>query len=309
MCSAKSTTHNRKNLILSHLGAILTVSIWGASFVSTKVLLENRLSPSEIYILRFLMAYLLILIVCHKKLWAHSLRDELLFASCGLCAGSIYFLAENTALEYTLTTNVALLTATSPLFTAMLAGLIYKSERPGQGAVIGSLVAFLGVGCVILNSSTNLEIRPLGDILSLLAAVSWSVYSLVLRRLNANYDIWFITRKTFFYGVLTALPFAAMQPGSENLIATLQKPEVIGNLLFLGVGASMVAYVIWARTVDCMGAVKANNYMYLQPIITMIISAIVINEHVTLIGYIGIALILGGLWLGDELTRRAAMKK
>ena len=67
MCSAKSTTHNRKNLILSHLGAILTVSIWGASFVSTKVLLENRLSPSEIYILRFLMAYLLILIVCHKN--------------------------------------------------------------------------------------------------------------------------------------------------------------------------------------------------------------------------------------------------
>lgn len=66
---------------------------------------------------------------------------------------------------------------------------------------------------------------------------------------------------------------------------------------------------MWARTVDCMGAVKANNYMYLQPIITMIISAIVINEHVTLIGYIGIALILGGLWLGDELTRRAAMKK
>ncbi|MDE6130349.1 MAG: DMT family transporter, partial [Muribaculaceae bacterium] len=155
------------------------------------------------------------------------------------------------------------------------------------------------------NSSTNLEVRPFGDILSLLAAISWSVYSLVLRRLNATYDIWVITRKTFFYGVLTALPFAFFQPTSDNLWATLAKPEVIGNLLFLGVGASMLAYVIWARTVERMGAVKANNYMYLQPIITMIISAIVINEHVTLIGYLGIALILGGLWLGDKLSKKA----
>lgn len=303
MSSEKTVNHNRKSLILGHLGAILTVSIWGASFVSTKVLLENRLSPSEIYILRFVLAYLLILIICHSRLWARTLRDELLFATCGLCAGSIYFLAENTALEYTLTTNVALLTATSPLFTAMLAGMIYKSERPGKGAIIGSLVAFLGVGCVIFNSSTNLEVRPFGDILSLLAAVSWSVYSLVLRRLNATYDIWFITRKTFFYGVLTALPFALAQPTSTDLWGTLCKPEVAGNLLFLGVGASMLAYVIWARTVERMGAVKANNYMYLQPIITMIISAIVINEHVTLIGYLGIALILGGLWLGDKLSK------
>ncbi|MDE6130800.1 MAG: DMT family transporter, partial [Muribaculaceae bacterium] len=128
---------------------MLTVSIWGASFVSTKVLLENRLSPSEIYILRFVLAYLLVFAISHARLWARSVRDELLFATCGLCAGSIYFLAENTALEYTLTTNVALLTATSPLFTAMLAGMIYKSERPGRGAIVGSLVAFLGVGCVI----------------------------------------------------------------------------------------------------------------------------------------------------------------
>ncbi|MDE5642460.1 MAG: DMT family transporter [Muribaculaceae bacterium] len=305
MKSVKSTAHSRKSLILGHLGAVLTVSIWGASFVSTKVLLENRLSPSEIYILRFVLAYLLVFAISHARLWARSVRDELLFATCGLCAGSIYFLAENTALEYTLTTNVALLTATSPLFTAMLAGMIYKSERPGRGAIVGSLVAFLGVGCVIFNSSTNLEVRPFGDILSLLAAISWSVYSLVLRRLNATYDIWFITRKTFFYGVLTALPFAFFQPTSDNLWATLAKPEVIGNLLFLGVGASMLAYVIWARTVERMGAVKANNYMYLQPIITMIISAIVINEHVTLIGYLGIALILGGLWLGDKLSKKA----
>lgn len=309
MSSDNTTNHNRKSLILGHLGAILTVSMWGASFVSTKVLLENKLSPSEIYILRFAMAYVLVLLICHKKLWARSLRDELLFATCGLCAGSIYFLAENTALQYTLTTNVALLTATSPLFTAMLAGLIYKSERPGRGAVIGSLIAFMGVGCVIFNSSTNLEVRPLGDFLSLLAAISWSVYSLVLRRLNATYDIWFITRKTFFYGVITALPFAAMQPGSGNVLATMAKPEVIGNLIFLGVGCSMLAYIIWARTVDRMGAVKANNYMYLQPIVTMLISAIVINERVTFLGYLGIGLILGGLWLGDELTRRAAMRK
>lgn len=303
MSSTSTNLHNRKAVILGHLGALLTVGIWGASFVSTRVLLDNHLTPTEIYIARFVLAYLVVLCISHSRLLARSWRDELLFATCGVCAGSIYFLAENTALEYTLTTNVALLTATSPLFTAMLAGLLYRNERLTKGAWLGSAIAFVGVGCVIFNSSATLQVNPLGDMLSLLAAVSWAVYSLVLRRLNAVYDIWFITRKTFFYGVVTATPFLLLGPGGSHFWQALSKPEVIGNFLFLGLCASMLAYILWARIVKTMGAIKANNYMYLQPIFTMIISAIVLAERVTAIGILGICLILGGLWLGDRLSQ------
>ena len=170
----------------------------------------------------------------HRRLFARSWRDELLFATCGLCAGSIYFLAENTALEYTLATNVSLLTSTSPLIASMLAGLMYKSERPTRGNIVGSMIAFLGVACVIFNSSFNLEIRPLGDMLSLAAAFSWAIYSFVLRRLDVTYDVWFVTRKTFFYGIVTSIPFVLAEP-LNNPAMLLKDTSVVTNILFLGV--------------------------------------------------------------------------
>ena len=295
-------TKSQKAMILGHIGAIITVGIWGGSFVSTKVLLDNNMNPAEIYVYRFTLAYLLVLLMSHSRLWANSLRDELLFALCGITGGSIYFLAENTALEYTLTTNVSLLTSTSPLITSLLVGLIYKSERPSRGMLVGSLIAFMGVGCVIFNSSFNLQIRPLGDILSILAAFSWAVYSLVLRKLNIIYDLWFITRKTFFYGVLTAIPFVLSEP-LNNPVDIISNHAVLGNLLFLGIGASMMAYYFWAMIIKQVGAVKANNYMYLQSIFTLIISAIVIHEHISAVGIFGCCMILGGLWVGDRLSQ------
>ena len=289
--------------IMGHLAGVITVSMWGYSFVSSKVLLENGLGPVQIYVLRFLLAYVIVLGLNHKKIFSHSLRDELLFAVCGLCAGSLYFIAENTALEYTLTTNVSLLTSMSPLITALLVALVYRTEKLGIGTWVGSAIAIMGVGCVVFNSSSSLEVRPLGDFLSLAAAFSWSVYSLVLRRLNAGYDVWFITRKTFFYGLVTAVPFLLFETDTVNILEVISRPQVYGNLLFLGLGASNAAYVLWALTVRQVGAVKANNYMYLQSIITLLVSAVVLGEKITLLGCVGILLILGGLWLGENINK------
>ncbi len=67
-----------------------------------------------------------------------------------------------------------------------------------------------------------------------------------------------------------------------------------------------MAYVLWAQTVKKVGAVKANNYMYLQPIVTLGVSALVLGEHVSIVGYAGIALILGGLWFGDYISKKQA---
>jgi len=295
--------------IIGHLAGIITVSMWGYSFVSSKVLLDNGLGPVEIYVLRFLLAYAIVLCLNHRKLFAQSLRDEALFAVCGLCAGSLYFIAENTALEYTLTTNVSLLTSMSPLVTALLVALVYKTEKLGVGTWVGSGIAMLGVACVVFNSSASLEVRPFGDFLSLAAAFSWSVYSIILRRLNAGYDVWFISRKTFFYGLVTAIPFLVLENDSPDILGLISSPEVYGNLLFLGLGASTIAYVLWAVTVKNVGAVKANNYMYLQSIITLLVSAIVLGDKITLIGCLGIAIILGGLWAGDNINRFLARRR
>lgn len=295
----------KRSNVWAHLGAMIAIVVWGTSFVSTKVLIDNGLHAVEIYIYRFLLAYLLIVVFCHKKLLARSWRDELLLMVCGLCGGSIYFIAENTALNYTSVSNVSLITTLAPLLTTLLIGAIYRTERPGMWTYIGSVVAFVGVGCIVFKEGLRFDVMPLGDLLALSAAFSWAIYSIVLRKVNANYSAMFITRKTFFYGLVTALPFLAAEPQICSP-EVLLRPAVLGNVLFLGITASMIAYLIWASTVKRMGAVKASNYLYFQPIVTMLFSAMVFDDDpVTLIGCIGCALIIGGVVLGDKLDKKS----
>lgn len=297
------------NSWLYHLCALFSVSVWGLSFVSTRVLLDSGMHPIEIYIYRFTLAYIALLAICHKKIFANNVKDELLFVLCGLIAGSVYFIAENIALEYTLVSNVSLITSLPPLLTVLLVGMVYKTDRPGRGAYIGSAVAFVGVGLVIFNSSTSeLSINPLGDLLSLLAAVCWAVYGLLLKPLNAHYDAQFITRKVFFYGVITAIPFLLLEPEVSSPALLLQ-PTVMWNLLFLAFACSLVAYLTWAMAVVKIGAVTTSNYMYFQPVITMVFSIIILHETITVMGYAGCGLILLGVWLADYLQRRNIFKK
>ncbi|MCM1451799.1 MAG: DMT family transporter [Clostridium sp.] len=301
--------------ILTHLGALTAILFWGLSFVSTSyIMTEGHLSPTEAFVYRFLVAYAVIFAISHKRLWCNNLHDEAMMLLIGLSGSSIYFIAENTALELTLPANVSLLSSTSPLVTVLLVGLLYKSERPGLGMIIGSIVAFIGVVCVIFNSfafeteGVEFKISPLGDLLALSTAFCWAVYSLLLKRVNVVYDAMFITRKTFFYGLITAIPFLALEPTLANPLVAFSNPYVLGNLLFLALGASILGFYLWARTVAELGAIKANNYMYLQPIVTLIGAAIILHDPISFFGVLGLVLVLFGLWLGECLEKKWACK-
>ncbi|MBD5353648.1 MAG: DMT family transporter [Bacteroides sp.] len=291
------------NLLLYHVGAAVAVIGWGVSFISTKVLLDNGLHPIEIYIYRFALAYVALLLFCHDRIMSNSWRHELIFMLSGLFGGSIYFISENVALEYTLVSNVSLITSLSPLLTVLLIGFVYRSDRPGKETILGSIIAFLGVGLVIFNSSFSLSINPLGDLLSLLAAMSWAIYSIVIKKLNPLYSALFITRKTFFYGVITAIPFLLIEPEITPPTVLLE-PVLLANLLFLALFCSLFAYLMWAVIIGKIGAVKASNYMYFQPVVTLLFSYFILSEKISIIGYTGCAMILLGVWLSDFLQKR-----
>lgn len=301
MQSLSCTLSNLWRLFLGHMGGLIAITFWGLSFVSTKVIMDQGgLSPTEAYVYRFTIAYIIMVCISHKRMWCNNARDEFLLLLCGMTGGSIYFIAENTALNMTLTTNVSLLSSLSPLVTILLVGVIYKSERPKLWTIIGSLVAFLGVVCVIFNSISGEEAmagNPLGDLLALASAVSWAVYSLILKRLNVVYDASFITRKTFFYGLLTCIPFLMLEPRLASPLQVLSNVPVILNIVFLALGASTAAYLLWSLTIKKVGAVQANNYLYLQPIITLIAAAIIFGDPITLMGVAGLVLVLLGLWV------------
>lgn len=289
--------------LLGHLGAIITVSAWGASFVFTKVLMEDGgFTPVEVYVYRFAVAYLLLLCFTFKKIFANNWKDELNLMICGVCAGSLYFITENYALKFTTTSNVSLLASISPIFTTILMGIVFR-ERIKFGVILGSIIAFIGVGCIIFSNGEGFEIKPKGDLLALSAAISWAAYSIVVKKLIPIYNSLFITRKLFFYGVITAIPLLMMQPEAYHfhLLLDFTHTEYIYSFLFLIVLCSVMAYLIWNETMKVLGPVTANNYLYAQPLVTMIIAALMINENITMLGYIGCVLIIGGLIISDKL--------
>ena len=291
--------HTTKNYIY-HLIAILTVGIWGLTFISTKVLIEHGLSPQEIFLLRFLMAYLGIWFISPRKLFADNWKDELWLLWGGVTGGSFYFFTENTALEITLATNVAFIVCTAPLLTTILSLLIYKKEKATAGLVGGSLLALVGVALVVYNGHFILKISPLGDFLTLLAAFSWAFYSLIMKKISGRYRTTFITRKIFFYGILTILPAFILHPWQFSL-SGLWQPAVWMNLLFLGVLASLVCFVVWNIILKQLGTVRASNYIYLNPLFTLIGSAVLLDEQFTVMSLMGAMLILGGVyWAGKR---------
>lgn len=282
-----------------HIIAIITVIIWGTTFVSTKVLINQGLSPAEILLYRFLLAYICIWFIAPRKILARTVKDELLFVAAGLCGGSIYFVAENTALGITLASNVSLIICTAPILTAFLSFFFNKKERLRPGLIYGSFIAFLGVALVVFNGSFVLKISPWGDLLTLAAALMWAFYCLILKRMAAHYPTLFITRKVFFYGIVTLLPVFAVQPLTFDTGILLQ-PVILYNLLFLSVVASMLCYIMWNTAVKHIGALRTTNYIYVIPLITLITSAIVLNETITIIALLGSCFILSGVYVAER---------
>ena len=289
-----------KKLYGYHLITILTVVIWGITFVSTKVLIGYGLSPAAILFYRFVLAYVGIwLFAPRMRLFAANWKDELLCVVAGLTGGSLYFVAENTALGHTLASNVSLIVSTTPVFTALLSSLLYKNERLGTSFVYGSLMALAGVALVVFNGSFILQVGPIGDILTLTAALMWAFYGMVVKRLDSRYPVLFITRKVFFYGVVTLLPVFYFTPLNFNIDTLMQLPVLL-NLLFLGVIASLLCYIMWNTAVKQLGVVRTTNYVYIIPLITLFTSAIVIDERITYVALIGSFFILSGVYVAQK---------
>lgn len=282
-----------------HILAILTAALWGTTFISSKVLLNYGLSPAEIMVLRFALAYVCMLPFWRGKLLCDNWKDELLMALLGITGGSLYFLLENTALLYTQASNVAIIIATTPLLTALAIHLISRQESVPKSLYRYSLLSLMGVALVVFNGEFILRLNPMGDVLTLGASVMWVIYSIIVLRLQGKYHSLMLTRKVFFYGVLTLLPYFLIEPFSVDW-RQLIEPVVGGNLIYLGVVASLLCYWAWNVVIEKLGAVRVTNYLYINPIIALFASWLVLDERITLLALVGTVLILAGVYLAER---------
>ena len=283
----------------------MTVAVWGTTFVWTKLLIINGLSPAQIFTLRFIIAYVLLTGFSmwrgrHKWL-SDNWRDELTMLALGLTGGSMYFLTENESLRFTTATNTSLIVCSCPLFAMLIIALFYKSERFSKRQALGSLVALAGMAAVVLNGHFVLHLSPLGDTLAFSACLCWALYTLLMKPVMGRYPAMFITRKVFFYGILTILPYYIFVPDMPSW-DVLTRPDVALNLLFLGSVASMLCYLTWSWCMKGLGAVVCTNWVYVNPITTIIAAWLILGEQITVYFLIGSALIIAGMYLSSKKT-------
>ena len=283
--------------------AFLTVAIWGTTFVWTKLLIINGLSPAQIFTLRFVIAYVLLLGFSlwrgRHKWFSDSWRDELTMLGLGLTGGSMYFLTENESLRFTTATNTSLIVCSCPLFAMLIIALFYKSERFSARQILGSVVALAGMAVVVLNGHFILHLSPLGDTLAFSACLCWALYTLLMKPVMGRYPAMFITRKVFFYGILTILPYYVFVPDMPSLDVLL-RPAVMWNLLFLGSVASMLCYLTWSWCMKGLGAVVCTNWVYVNPITTIVAAWLILGEQITTYFLTGSVLIIAGMYLSSK---------
>lgn len=281
-----------------HLTAILTIIIWGTTFISTKVLLKD-FQPVEILFFRFLMGFAALWAVCPHWMKIRDRKQELTFAAAGLCGICLYYLLENIALTYTLASNVGVIISVSPFFTAILTFLTQKGkEKPGVSFFVGFAAAMAGIYLISFNGA-KLQLNPAGDLLAVGAAFIWACYSILTKKIGEyGYSTIQATRRTFAYGLLFMIP-ALFLFDFKPEFSRIADPVVLGNILFLGLGASALCFVTWNFAVRILGPLKTSIYIYLVPVITVLTSVIFLREKITPLSAAGTLLTLAGLFISE----------
>ncbi|MCE5201226.1 MAG: DMT family transporter [Synergistaceae bacterium] len=285
-----------KNLV--YLTALFVIFIWSITFVSTKVLLRF-LSPTEILVYRYIIAYLIFVVSDPKFIKPRSVREECIFALAGFLGITLYFLCENFALSYSTASNVALLVSTAPMLTGVVAHFMTKNEKITKNFLWGCVFGLAGVFLLVFNGHFVLKLNPIGDFLAIGAALSFAFYSIVIRDINKSYSLAVITRKSFFYSLVSLVPLLFTQAFHWRP-DVLMRFDVMANLIFLGVFASAVCFLLWNKVIWSLGAVKANNLMYLSPPMAIIAATVVLNERITLFYIIGGLLVLTGVYISQK---------
>lgn len=285
--------------LLGHILCSISVVIWGTTFISTKVLLQD-FTPVEILFFRFLLGLAALYIACPRLLRGTTLIQEGFLALAGLSGVTLYYLFENISLTYTTASNVGVIVSTAPFFTVLLSHLLRQGDKLTVTFLTGFLFAIAGIGLITFTDISQLHLNPFGDFLAVTAAALWAVYSVVMKKVNSyGYPILLITRRIFLYGLLFMLPALFRLPFSPD-ISRMREPAALGNFLYLSIGACAACFAIWNYALKLLGTMTASVYIYAIPVITILASSLLLQEAMTPSVILGTLLTLAGLLISEN---------
>ncbi len=285
--------------LLPFLEALFAVIVWGASFIATKIAV-GEISPIAVVWLRFAMGIpILLLAVVLREQFAFPKGNEWwYFALLGFLGISFHQWLQSNGLKTAQATTTAWIVSTSPAFIAILGWMVLK-EKLNLMQSSGIVLAMVGVLAVVSKGDLSTiavgGFGSYGDFLILISAVNWAVFSILSRRGLKNHPS---TRMTFWVmtigWLITSVAFLANKSYID--IPLLDTRGWIA-MIFLGIFTTGFAYIAWFDALAQLPAAQTGAFLFVEPLTSMVVAAIILNEQVTLVSILGGAIILVGIWL------------
>lgn len=292
-----------KSKLIPFLEAIFTVVVWGGTFIATKIALQE-VSPATIVWLRFAMGVVILgaTVMLRKQFAVPEKSEWLYFALLGFIGVTFHQWLQANGLITAQATTTAWIVATTPIFIALLGWLVLK-EKLNWMQVGGIAAAALGV--LLIVSKGNLgalftgKEGTIGDLLILISAPNWAIYTVLSRRELARHP----AARMMFYVMLLGWLFTTVWifgfgPGLSEIHNITLKGW--GAILVLGIFGSGLAYIAWYDALQALPASQLGVFLNIEPLVTTMLAALLLNESITLLVLLGGAIIIAGVWLVNK---------
>lgn len=286
-----------------HFYPLTSMVFWGLSFIWSSYLLKFY-EPVTIIFIRLILSASFLFLILRLFFPAEQVarKDFKLILLSSLFNPFLYFLGENYGLKYSTPTISAVIIATIPVFSPVVAYLTFR-EKLSRLNFVGIAVSFAGIVIMLITKDFTLAADIRGIIFLFGAVLAALFYSVMLKKLTGKYSALLLIAWQNFLGIFLFLPFFLIFE-FDSVIHTMPTAGIVGSFLLLSILASSVAFVFFAHSVKLLGISKANIYSNLIPVFTAFFSWILLSESITIRKILGILLVVGGVYLSERTRKR-----
>lgn len=284
---------------LAYVSLLIAILIWGFAYVVTKSGLD-AVPPMMFALLRYAVASLLLVPLALARGGLARLpqpvpwRTLVLMAIVGV---ALYYVLFNLALAYTSASQTALIQSAFPALVAILA-VLWLHERVTRQRFAGIGLAIVGVVLIVTTQDDSAASNPLlGNALAFASVLSWSVYTILAKRIS-NADPIAVTAVISLIGTVMLVPVALLENADLSL-SSIPRDGWLA-IVYLGGLASAASYLLYSRALRDIDASLVGTYINLSPVIGVVSGVLVLGESLTTFAIIGGVLVLIGVWLSSR---------
>ncbi len=290
----------------AYLSVILAMIFWGFTFVVFKYATESFRPVTIVFLRLFVSIFFLFgFALLFKRLGRIKRKDQKWFILMALFEPFFYFLGEANGLMLVSPTVGAVIISTIPLIVPFGAYYLFQ-EKLSRLNIIGLVISFGGVLMVVLNKSSGTITDPRGIMLLFVAVIAAVGYTLVARKLVEDYNPITITAYQSFYGLLMFIPLFLFRELPLPELDSISNSSLFA-VVYLGVFGSGICFILLTLAIRELGAAKANIFANIVPVVTAVVSFLLLKEPMPLMKVAGILVAIAGLLMTQVGTFRWKM--